>query len=202
MCEAVNSYFFFRCSHAGTGWRFSQFWSWWIWSKSFNAQSHCQFGQLMTSWDGLVNPNLGEQNMYTWTCLGHVWRQWRKICQPIFRCCPRHTMLRICGAPWRWCTLAPNSLNSVEICLAAFPTVLSHLRCGCFFFFFFFFVLFAFSTRWCNWTWRCTSERFGLIQNMYRISSEVEVWYLEYQPRRSRGWYSRYQTDHRRRYPT
>ena len=41
-----------------------------------------------------------------------------------------------------------------------------------------------------------------LSPRLYRISSEVEVWYLEYQPRRSRGWYSRYQTDHQRQYPT
>ena len=38
--------------------------------------------------------------------------------------------------------------------------------------------------------------------NMYRISSEVAVWYLENGPRRSRGPYSRYQTSHRWRYPT
>ena len=37
---------------------------------------------------------------------------------------------------------------------------------------------------------------------MYRISSEVAVWYLENGPRRSRGPFSRYQTSHRWRYPT
>ena len=66
---------------------------------------------------------------------------------------------------------------------------------------------------WLDWgTWKLSDCTLSILSTllvvpnknhiMYRISSEVAVWYLEYKPRRSRGWYSRYQTDHRRRYPT